>query len=59
MKFKNANADAYSKLVNYVETNGRRTRFQMLDALDELRMELNQESVDLIEKLYADGFINE
>lgn len=35
------------------------TRFQMLYVLDKLGAELNRDTVDLIEKLYADGFVNE
>lgn len=50
--------DMYAKLSEHAESDNRKTRFGMLQVLEELNIELNQESVNLIEKLYADGFID-
>lgn len=57
------NAAKYAELVKEVE---RRTeegqkisRFGALGVLEELGIKLNKDSVELVEKLYADGFITE
>lgn len=55
--------EIYAALVSKAETataSGHTyTRFKMLYVLEEMGLELNRDSVNLVEKLYADGFINE
>lgn len=55
--------DVYAALVKMTEeeqAKGQKlTRFKALNLLEELDIELDRDSVDLIEKLYADGFIAE
>lgn len=53
--------DIYATLVAEAEAyiaNGRKlTRFGMLKVMDGWDIELNRDSIDLVEKLYADGFV--
>ena len=56
-------AELYAALVREAEDFQKRhgrpaTRFQALDWLDGLA-DLNRDTVDLVEKLYADGFVTE
>lgn len=43
----------------YTETTHTLSRFEMLKVMDELGVEPNRDSMDLVDKLYADGFVNE
>lgn len=55
--------ELYAKLIKEVEARTAKgqtvSRFNALDVLDEWGVELNRDSVDLVEKLYADGFVSE
>lgn len=55
--------DLYATLVNEAEARTkdehRPTRFEMLSVLEDLGVTLNRDSIDLVEKLYADGFVAE
>jgi hypothetical protein len=53
--------DIYTTLVTeaeaYIANGHKLTRFEMLKVMDGWDIELNRDSIDLVEKLYADGFV--